>query len=93
MFVKISRFEWDGGNTGHIARHNVEPGEAEEVFANFPLYRRAKEDRLAACGQTDSGRYLFIVFERKPGGIVRIVTVRDMGLSERRYCRRVKGER
>jgi len=29
---KIKRFEWDAGNISHIARHNVRPGEVEEVF-------------------------------------------------------------
>ncbi|MEW5899597.1 MAG: BrnT family toxin [Bacillota bacterium] len=91
--MKVSRFEWDENNIGHIARHDVEPGEAEEVFANFPLYRKVKGNRLTACGQTDSGRYLFVVFERKPGNLICVVTARDMNLSERRYYRRMKGER
>lgn len=91
--MKISRFEWDDGNVNHIARHGVEPNEVEEVFGNFPLYRKAKVNRLTACGQTDSGRYLFVVFERKPGGIIRVVTARDANLSERRYYGRIKGER
>jgi len=91
--MKIVRFEWDEGNAGHIARHDVKPGEAEEVFADFPLYRRAKANRMAAYGQTDSGRYLFVVFERKPGGVIRVVTARDMSLSERRYYMREKGGR
>jgi hypothetical protein len=29
-------FDWDRGNTGHIARHGVTPGEVEELFANDP---------------------------------------------------------
>ncbi|KUK36975.1 MAG: Uncharacterized protein XD66_0321 [Thermacetogenium phaeum] len=93
LSVRISRFEWDEGNIGHIARHNIEPDEAEEVFANFPLYRRAKTNRMAAYGQTDGGRYLFVVFERKPSGVIRVVTAREMSLSERRCYRRMKGER
>lgn len=91
--MRISRFEWDEGNIYHIARHNVEPDEAEEVFANFPHYRKAKINRMTAYGQTDSGRYLFVVFERKSGGVIRVVTAREMNHSERRCYRRMKGER
>lgn len=93
MSLKISRFDWDDGNVIHIARHEIEPWEAEEVFNEFPLYRKAKANRLTACGRTDSGRYLFVVFERKPGGVVRVVTARDANLSERRYYWRIKGGR
>ena len=31
--MRISRFEWDEANIEHLARHQVIPAEAEEVFA------------------------------------------------------------
>ena len=30
-------FDWDEANTGHVARHNVQPVEAEEVILNDPV--------------------------------------------------------
>ena len=30
----VLRFDWDQGNTQHIASHRVTPGEVEQVFAN-----------------------------------------------------------
>jgi hypothetical protein len=30
MYMAGIRFEWNGGNTDHIARHGVTPAEAEE---------------------------------------------------------------
>ena len=61
-------FEWDDENIEHIARHKVEIDEAEAVFDNRPLILRTQEDEYLAIGQTDEGRYLAIVFARKPDG-------------------------
>jgi uncharacterized DUF497 family protein len=40
-------------------------------------------------GVTDAGRMLFLVYEQKRGGIVRVFSGRDMTESERRTYRRV----
>lgn len=90
--MRISRFEWDGNNINHIARHGVTPGEVEDVFFNAPLYHKAREGLKIALGRTDNGRYLFVVFALKPGGTIRVITARDMSTSEKRYYRRQKGE-
>jgi uncharacterized DUF497 family protein len=87
--LQIRAFEWDNGNINHIMeRHGIEPEEVEEVFINRPLLRKTYEDRRIALGQTDSGRYLFVVFILKPEGILRVITCRDMDEKERRYYRR-----
>ncbi|MEW5763050.1 MAG: BrnT family toxin [Bacillota bacterium] len=85
---RITRFEWDARNVGHIAKHGVRPEEAEEAFFGGPLFRRARKGLKAVFGCTDAGRYLFVVFVVKPGGVVRVVTARDMTAAERRYYRR-----
>ncbi len=87
---KITRFEWDARNVGHIARHGVRPEETEEAFFGGPLFRRARKSLKAVFGRTDAGRYLFVVFVVKPGGVVRVVTAHDMTAAERRYYRRDK---
>lgn len=59
-------FEWDDKNIDHIARHQVEIDEAEAVFDNKPLILRTQGDKYIALGRTDEGRYLAVVFVRKP---------------------------
>lgn len=87
--MRISGFEWDDGNVLHLALgHGIEPEEAEEVFAVAPLYRRTRRGHYAALGRTASGRLLVIVFERRTGGLVRVITGWDMSTAERRYYRR-----
>ena len=49
----------------HIARHQVEPDEAESVLDNTPLILRTEDDKYLAYGQTDDGRYLLVVFLRQ----------------------------
>ncbi|MGB9867951.1 MAG: BrnT family toxin [Bacillota bacterium] len=92
MVYTINGFEWDAENAGHIReRHGLFPDDVEEVFYNDPLVRRVREGRFAAYGQTDEGRYLTVIFYLKSGGIVRVVTARDMNKAERRYYRQRRG--
>jgi uncharacterized DUF497 family protein len=87
--MRISRFEWADGNVLHLAlRHGIEPGEAEEVFAMTPLFRRTRRGHYAAFGRTRAGRLLVIVLERKTAGLVRVITGWDMNAAERRYYSR-----
>jgi hypothetical protein len=87
--LKIKEFEWDEGNALHIELgHGILPGEAEEVFAVKPLFRRTKRGHYLAMGPTIDGRYLTVVFELKKGGIARVITGWDMEDAEKRYyCR------
>ena len=87
--MPYSDFEWDDGNELHLAlRHGIEPEEAEELFALTPLVRKTRKGHFAAFGRTMSGRLLVIVFERKRGNIIRVITGWDMNDSERRYYKR-----
>ncbi len=89
MRFDILAFEWDEHNEDKIYdKHGVTAEEAEEVFYNDPLVRKAGHGRYLAFGQADDGRYLFVVFIRKSGGVVRVISARDMDRSERRAYRR-----
>ncbi|RDV84799.1 BrnT family toxin [Ammonifex thiophilus] len=89
--MRITRFEWDFRNTGHIEKkHGVRPEEVESVLRSSPLLRRTKKGRMIALGRTNTGRYLFVVFMVKPGGVARVITARDMTAAEKRYYRREK---
>ncbi len=87
--MRISEFEWDEGNALHFElRHGIKPEEVEEVFAYRPLFRKTKKGHYVAFGPTIGGRYLTIIFEKKPKGIVRPVTGWDMNRSEVQYYKR-----
>jgi len=86
LFLRITDFEWDEGNCLHLQfRHGIETGEAEEVFANDPIFRKTKKGHYAAFGQTSEGRYLIIIFELKPKGLARPITGWDTKQKEIRY--------
>ena len=87
--MRISEFEWDDGNVLHFELgHGIEPEEAEEVFVHRPLFQRAKGGHYAAFGPTGGGRYLVVIFEKKPKGIVCPITGWDMNRAEVQYYRK-----
>lgn len=86
--VYIEGFDWDDADIAHIAQHGVEPEEVEEVFYNEPLVRRSRDGRYIALGQSWAGRYLAVIFELRPGNVVRVVTARPMTKAERQLYRR-----
>ena len=89
--MKIKDFEWDEDNIVHIEmRHGVTPGEAEQVFTENPHYVRDKHGNYAALGPTEEGRYLVIIFEKKPKGVARVITGWDMEEGERKLWKKHK---
>lgn len=87
LFVfSIKDFEWDEGNQDkNLIKHGVTTDEAEEIFYRNPYLRKAQNNLYYAFGATEDGRYLFAVFLLKPGRIARIISVRDMDASEKRF--------
>jgi uncharacterized DUF497 family protein len=57
-------FEWDQAHAGHVARHGVMRGEAEEVLsgASLPLgtQDQSREERHTELGETVGGRLLIV---------------------------------
>jgi uncharacterized DUF497 family protein len=85
-------FDWDDDNIEHIARHGVEPWEAEDAMLDPDRVGASArnvpgERRFAVVGATESGRVLFVVFTRRERGI-RVITARDANDSEKRRYRR-----
>lgn len=81
-------FEWDEHNEEKLLRrHNVSALEAEQCFSN-PHTKRRSGDALLMLGVTDGGRMLFLVYEQKPAGVVRVYSAREMTGNERRTYRR-----
>ena len=98
VLARAEGFEWDSGNAPKIwDRHEVSPGEAEQVFFNRPLVAKPdtrhsqQEKRFYALGQTDGDRYLFVVFTLRKK-LIRIISARNMSRRERREYERGKEE-
>lgn len=79
----IRKLVWDGWNINHIARHNVEPEEVDEVCQSRNLFERGRDGTYQITGQTESGRYLNIVVVPRGNGFYP-VTARDADDKERR---------
>ncbi len=83
-------FDWDNDNVEHIARHGVEPGEAEEAARDSEgmVIRRRRGGRLAVIGMTEAGRVLVVALDRETPGLWRVVTARNANQNEKRSYRR-----
>jgi uncharacterized DUF497 family protein len=77
--VRGPQYDWDENNVGHIAAHDVEPREVEELLANDPVYIETRidelsgEERVLELGHTNAGRVLFLAWTPR-GELVRPVT-------------------
>ena len=82
--MRIRDFIWDRTNLDHIAAHKVASYEVEEACSGDFVVLKSRRGRYTILGQTDSGRYLFVVLEGCGEGVFRAITARDMTRSERR---------
>ena len=68
--MRVRELLWPQDRINHIARHNVQPDEVEEVFFGKPFVRRARSRGenpvYYVYGQTNTGRYLFCVVIQFP---------------------------
>ncbi len=61
------------------------------MFLGRLYVKRAGRERYVVLGQSGTGRLLALVVARAAGGVVRVISARDMALRERRlYERRRK---
>ena len=74
----ISGFDWDDDNVSHIELHQFTPEEVEEVLPGTIKVRRTRQKLYLALGDTLDGRLAFVVFRRLSGGMLRVITARDM---------------
>jgi uncharacterized DUF497 family protein len=93
--VKIESITWLPEIIEKVeVKHGVTVEEVEEVFMLGPAYRRGPRGRrrgenlYMAYGQTEVGRYLFIVFIHKRDRRALILSARDMTDKERRLYRK-----
>jgi uncharacterized protein len=82
------QFEWDEGNEEKLLmRHNISAMEAEQCFGNRHTTRKGANDAYLLLGRTDEGRMLFLVYEQKSEGVIRVYSGREMTTRERRAYR------
>ena len=87
--MRIQEITWDESTISHIARHGVEPQEVEEAcFESSPYILKGKYNRYLALGQTQSGRYLTIVFIYLGQNKAKIITARAMSEAEKNLYKR-----
>jgi hypothetical protein len=83
----LGGFDWDTGNIGHIAAHDVTPVEVEEATARPYVIVPAKavkgEPRWKLFGTTEATRYLVVVYTIRDNKF-RAVTAYTMNEAERR---------
>lgn len=87
----VTALDWSEETVAHIARHHVTPDEVESLcFSEEAIIERGRgEDIYYVTGQTDAGRYLFVVVRYLGRGRARAITARDMEKMERaRYQKR-----
>jgi len=82
-------FQWDAGNSKkNWISHQVTKSECEQIFFNQPLIfgnddkHSEIEQRYFSLGQTDDGRFLFIVSTIREN-LIRVISARDMSKKER----------
>jgi len=92
--MQIRNLIWDEDNLDHIAGHDVEWYEVEEVALGFSYIKKGRgENRYYIYGQTEAGRYLTVIADHEGGGWFYAVTARDMTSHERRAYRKAKGRK
>lgn len=74
-----------------LQKHDVEPGEVEEVFFDDQPHFTRFQDVYHAYGQTISGRYLFVAFRYLGDGNAKPITAYAMTDAQRRYYQRMTG--
>ena len=82
--MRIYKLVVEAGREEHIARHQVNVAEVEEVVFGTPFIRKARQGRYHIIGQTEAGRYLAVFLAPRGQGVYGLVTARDADDAERR---------
>lgn len=89
--MEIDKLLWEDERIEHIARHNVNAKEVEDVCFGLHLSEKAGGLRYILSGQSLEGRYLNVVVERLGKGLFMPVTAFEMSDNyKRRYRKRIR---
>ena len=84
------QFRWIDWNRDHIAKHGVEPAEAEMVVrqGRAPFPQQIGDDKLLVMGRGTGGRFLEVIYVLDPDDTVFIIHARPLTEQEKRRYRR-----
>ena len=89
------KIEWDENNVyKNEIDHRVKYYEIEEAIENEPkviIPHKKYQDRFVLLGISDAGRYLFIIYQEKPNGIIRPIHARDMEKEDKNFLKKIGG--
>jgi len=72
-------------------KHGLRWDEVEDAcFSPRRHLRQGRDGTMRIFSQTSAGRYLLVVLVPRSGGVWKVVTARDMALSERRLYQQVR---
>ena len=84
------KIEWDENNVyKNEIKHNVKYYEIEEAIENglkCIIPHNKYKDRFILLGQTDAGRFLYIIYQEKNNGVIRPIHARDMDNKHKNFC-------
>jgi uncharacterized DUF497 family protein len=80
------RFRWIDWNREHVAKHGVEPADAEYLVrhAVTPFPRKVGDEKFLVQGQDRSGRYLQVIYILSPAEVVFVIHARPLDSNEKR---------
>ena len=85
------RLSFNWWNIKHIARHNIDQEEVEEVCYGNPLIQKGHKGRISVIGSTYSGRLLKIILKHKGNEKYYVVTAVDASAHEIALYQKLKG--
>lgn len=93
MMMRPKTLTWIGKVEGHIAQHEVNKDEVEQIFQGDSLILKGRGQNLyLALGRTHSGRLLTVAYVVKRDRTGFVLTAREMALKERRLYRKKGGK-
>lgn len=88
MLQKTTDFDWDEANIAHIAKHDVLPEEAEDIFFDLRnvldddvKHSTKNEKRFLIIGKTSQERILYQIFTIRENKI-RVISSRTINKKE-----------
>ncbi len=89
--IRIHRLRWNDWNVTHIARHDVEPGEVEQVCHGSFIASQTYKGRIRITGPTAAGRMLAIILKPEDEGNYYCVTAHDANTGETKRYYELRG--
>ncbi len=89
--IRIHRLLWTDWNVTHIARHEVEPNEVEQVCHGSFIASQTYKGRIRIAGPTAAGRMLAIILKPEGEGTYFCVTTHDANAGEIKRYHELKG--